>query len=97
MLSQNTLERSLWLMSKSSYKDKDKYRANKRKCHKKYYKKTANSINSNKRYTEEEIIMILRHELTDPEISKKIGRSVNSIQVMRIRYKDNPYYKKYVN
>ena len=34
-------------------------------------------------WTKEEIIMVLKHEMTDTEISAKIGRSVGAIQKKR--------------
>lgn len=52
---------------------------------KRYYQKTQNAPNSGKRYTDEEIKMIVDHKMTDSQISKTIGRSVGAIQ--KLRYK----------
>ena len=51
----------------------------------KYYSKTAYAVNHKYNYTDEEIQMILDHNLTDTEIAKKIGRSVQAIQIKRSR------------
>ena len=68
---------------KSDYKDIKKWRS---ACHRqrlKYYGKTADSENSHKRWTDEEIEIIMRHEVPDHVISAAIGRSVESIQIKR--------------
>lgn len=51
----------------------------------KYYAKTA--IYSHSYYTPEEDRLILAHEITDTELSKKIKHSVKSIQIRRSRLK----------
>lgn len=51
----------------------------------KYYSKTA--IYSHSYYTPEEDRLILAHEITDNELSKKIKHSVKSIQIRRSRLK----------
>lgn len=68
---------------KRDYKNIEKWR---KTCHRqrlKYYRKTANAKNRGKRWTAEEIEMIMLHEHTDTIISKIIGRSVESIQIKR--------------
>ena len=82
-------------MSKASYKDKTKYYERKKVQKDRYYNKTKNSKNSNKKYTQDEIIMILEHKKTDRELSEILGRSMNSIQVSRIRYKKKKEYQTY--
>ena len=72
-------------MRKADYKDLDKYRAAKRNQRKRFYAKTAYSANYKKRYTLEEYKIILDHELPDMELSRILGRSVNSIQKVRYR------------
>lgn len=73
---------------RSDYKDLEKWRKTKRLQQKRYYDKHAKvAINSRERYTEEEIEMILNHEISDVELSKKIGRSVKAIQIKRCKLK----------
>lgn len=49
----------------------------------KYYDKTSYAPNHGNRWSEEEINMVLRHEITDTELSGRIGRSVRAIQLVR--------------
>lgn len=72
---------------KAKYRDIDKWRNTCYKQRRKYYSKTANAENSGQRWTVEEIDMVLQHNITDTEISEIIGRSVQSIQVMRSKLK----------
>lgn len=51
----------------------------------KYYSKTAFAPNHRFRFTDEEIQLIKDHNITDTEIAKKLGRSVQSIQIKRSR------------
>lgn len=72
---------------RNGYKDIGKWR---KTCHKqrlKYYRKTAYAENHGKRWTTEEIEMVMLHEMPDDEISKIIGRSVQAIQIARTRNK----------
>lgn len=50
---------------------------------KEYYEKTAYSSNYGKTWTDEELEMVMKHEITDSELSQKLGRSVASIQMKR--------------
>lgn len=73
------------LNRKSEYKDIEKWRET---CHKqrlKYYRKTAFANNHHKRWTDEELEIVMRHEVPDHMISQMIGRSVESIQNMRCK------------
>jgi hypothetical protein len=54
---------------------------------KKYYNKTSWAVNSMNRYTEQELLLIWQHNITDTKLSKQIGRSVQSIQLQRTRMK----------
>lgn len=54
---------------------------------KRYYEKTQNAINSRLSYSKEEDALILAHEISDTELSKQIGRSVQGIQIRRSRLK----------
>ena len=68
---------------KKYYKNIEKWRET---CHKqrlKYYRKTAYSENHRKPWTNEEIEIVMAHELPDHSISKIIGRSVEAIQLKR--------------
>lgn len=50
---------------------------------KRYYDKTSYAPNHGNRWSEEEINMVLRHEMRDMELSKILGRSVRAIQIIR--------------
>ena len=70
---------------KGDYKNIEKWRET---CHKqrlKYYRKTAHAENKNKRWTAEEIEIVMNHEVSDHKISKIIGRSVEAIQLKRCK------------
>lgn len=55
----------------------------KQEYNKKYYAKTQNALNSNKRWSYEHTLLVQFAELTDHEISAKINRSVKAIQNKR--------------
>lgn len=74
-------------MSKNTYKDMDKFYKHKREKRKEYYGRTKNASNGNKRFTEEEIDLILKHEVSDRELAEKLGRSMKAIQNARANYK----------
>lgn len=76
---------------KHLYKDLEKWKQTKKKQSKKYYDThSRNATNSKKQYTPEEIELIIKHEISDVELSKILGRSVNAIQVKRSKLnKDN--------
>ena len=68
---------------KNDYKNIDKWRET---CHKqrlKYYRKTACAKNKSKRWTAEEVEIVMNHEVSDHKISEIIGRSVEAIQQRR--------------
>ena len=72
---------------KSLYRNIDKWRET---CHRqrlKYYRKTSFTKNHRKPWTDEEIEMVMLHKASDHAISKEIGRSVQSIQVIRCKEK----------
>lgn len=52
---------------------------------KKYYDKTSFAPNHGNRWSNDEINMVLRHEMSDTELSKMLGRSVRAIQIMRCK------------
>lgn len=68
---------------KSDYKNIDKWRKTCRKQKNKYYGKTAFAENHHKPWTEEEIDIVMRHEVPDCMISETIGRSMGAIQIRR--------------
>ena len=72
-------------MTKYQKKYKENHPEKVYKSKRKYYKKTAFAVNHKQRFTDEEIQLIKDHTLTDTEIAKKIGRSVNAIQIKRSR------------
>lgn len=70
------------------YRNEEKYNAYANRNRKKNYNKTSWSVNSNQRWTEDEIDIILTHEKSDFEIAQELGRSVQSIQIKRARLKN---------
>lgn len=51
----------------------------------KYYDKTSYAPKHGERWSDDEIKMVLRHEVSDTELSKMLGRSVRAIQIMRCK------------
>ena len=57
---------------------------------KRYYGKSArNAHNYRKQWTHEEDNLVLKHEISDTELAKQIGRSVQAIQIRRSRLNSN--------
>ena len=73
---------------KNSYKDLDKWRKTCRKQNQKYYNKTAFKYEKRTWDTFEDEI-ILKHELSDTQLSEILHRSVRAIQIRRSRLKNN--------
>jgi len=69
-----------------SYKDKEKAKAYVYRNRKRYYHKTA-FIYEKRRWTTEEDKLVLTSKLTDTQLSEKIQRSVQAIQLRRLRLK----------
>ena len=70
---------------KNNYADIEKYRQYHNRSFQRYYSKTA--IYKPHGYTEEEDNLILKHDMTDHEISDLIGHSVKAIQIRRCKLK----------
>ena len=71
--------------NKKCYKDMEKWRAS---CHRyrlKYYRRTAFAENHRSPWTNKEIEIVMAHEFPDRVISEMLGRSVQSIQIMRCK------------
>ncbi|MCD8119353.1 MAG: hypothetical protein LUE29_07745 [Lachnospiraceae bacterium] len=62
----------------------DRLKQQRHEAHKRYYAKTAN-IYPARPWTEEEIRLVMEHSIPDSELSKKLGRSMKSIQEKRGR------------
>ena len=73
---------------KKYYKDMKKFVDTRNRQKTRYYGKTSRSENYYQKWTEKEITIIMKHECTDTEISKILGRSVASIQTMRSKIKN---------
>ena len=71
----------------------DKFREYREKYKTKYRKETGSGQYDNRPWTEQEVEMILKHELSDRELSKELRRSVQAIQVKRCKLKNKS--KKY--
>ena len=48
-----------------------------------YYRKTQNAKNKGNRWAEWEVELVMKHEMSDMELSKELGRSVQAIQARR--------------
>lgn len=68
---------------KKEYRDLEKARKTCNAQKRRYYGKTAFAKNGRLRYSEEEIELIKKHELTDTELAKMLNRSVGAIQNKR--------------
>ena len=75
-------------------KTKYEYDCNKvarRKFNKRYYARTQYAVNHYKRWTEEELRLVLAHEVSDTDLAKLLNRSVGAIQRIRWRFKKKKY------
>lgn len=70
---------------KKNYKDMKKYKAYKRRNDRRYYAKTATY--EKVEWTPEQEELVLKHEMTDTQLSNLIGHSVKAIQIKRCRLK----------
>ena len=72
---------------KKYYKDIEKYRAYRNGAKRRYATKRRFNTGKRRLWTEEEIMIVMDHEMTDTEIAKKISRSVTAVQIKRNRMK----------
>ena len=70
---------------KKNYKDMEKYKAYKRRNDRRYYAKTATY--EKVEWTPEQEELVLKHEMTDTQLSNLTGHSVKAIQIKRCRLK----------
>ena len=80
---------------KNHYRNLDKWRKACNRTRKRNYNKTSFAKNHNQRWTLQEIEIVMKHEITDFEISQKIGRSVQAIQVKRWEMNKKVGYEAY--
>ena len=72
------------MLRKSEYRDMERFKRTKREQQKRYYRKTQNAPNRNKRWTEEETAMIMNvRDMTDTELSRILGRSLTDLHTNR--------------
>lgn len=69
-----------------NYADKERLRVTRNQQRKRNYKLT--QLYKQRKWTKEELFMIHERNITDRELSVKIGRSVQSIQCMRSKTKN---------
>lgn len=72
---------------KKGYADLQKHRNTCNKQIKRYYSQRNFGDGKPHRWTEHEIDMIMKHEITDTEIARILHRSVKAIQVKRVKVK----------
>lgn len=73
------------MKAKKDYKDMEKYRECKRRQSERYRKRTGAGVYEKRGYTYKEDMMILEQSVPDRELSKKLQRSVQAIQIRRCR------------
>ena len=71
---------------KEDYRDMEKYHKACQRQHRRYYSKTSFLYPSHP-WTAEEAALVIKHEITDSELSEKIGRSVGAIHNRRYELK----------
>lgn len=67
--------------------DENKAREYRNRQRKNNYAKTQYNRHHRERWTEKEIDLVLKHDITDYELSKVLGRSVQAIQCQRVRWR----------
>lgn len=72
------------------YANKNRYNKTRYEQRKRYYQKTQNY--ASKRWTDEEDILVMKHELSDVELSEKLRRSVGAIQARRYTLRKRKQY-----
>ena len=74
-------------MRTSTYCDMGKFRKSRERYKANYRNRTGSGKYGKHAWTNAELDMVLAHEITDRELSEKIGRSVAAIQIMRSKLK----------
>ena len=69
----------------SRIKDKGHFREIDNRWKKGYRRRTGSGLYEPRRWSKEEIERVIKHEISDRELSKEIGRSVLAIQIKRCR------------
>lgn len=72
---------------KSGYRDLDKLRITRTNYNRRYYQRT--SVYQPRKWSDEEIEMLFDDDISDRELSEKIGRSMKSIVLKRSRVRKN--------
>lgn len=72
------------VLRKANYKDKEKLLTTRNAQRKRYYKQTQGF--APRKWTEEEVELLLESDMSDRELSDFISRSVASIQLKRHRF-----------
>lgn len=67
----------------SNFKDRDHYRAVRKLQKERYRKNTGSGKYPQKKWTEEEVTLVIKHDMTDRELAQELRRSVASIQQKR--------------
>lgn len=74
-------------LRKSKYKDLNKWRQTKRLQKQRYRERLGNNKYPRRNWTKEEDLIVLQHNIPDRELSKKLKRSISSIQSRRLALK----------
>ena len=76
------------MLRKEKYRDMNKYRETRNAQKLRYFRKTQGGENTGKKWTRDDIVMIMESRITDTELAHSIGRSVGAIQTMRSKIKN---------
>jgi hypothetical protein len=74
-------------MNSKKYKSMAKFRIYRNRSKRRYYRKYDFSIGKRKKYTPAQDAMVLKHYMPDTELAAVLQRSVNSIQLRRVKLK----------
>lgn len=76
------------MLRRTEYKDIERFRQTRNKQKKRRNDKSLQyATQKGKRFTKEEILRIIKHEIPDMELAKELGRSYGSILSARNKYK----------
>lgn len=76
------------MLRRTEYKNIDRFRQTRNKQKKRRNDKSLQyATQKGKRFTEEEILRIIKHDIPDMELARELGRSYGSIISARNKYK----------
>ena len=73
---------------KENYRDMQRYHITRRQQIARWRKRGGSGKYPKRPWTDEEIKLVMAHQITDRELSRQIQRSVLAIQIKRIKHKN---------